>query len=107
MLALLHNFFLLGGGGETREAAVYRIAADMLDKLPRDYKSHEVRDRLRIMGHLQPLNIFLKQEIDRMQRVIGTVRSTLTDLALAIDGSFVFIEARPSQRSFLFTTCEL
>ena len=79
---------LLGGGGETREAAVYRLAEDMLEKLPPDYKSHEVKERLKRMGHLQPLNIFLKQELDRMQRVISTVRTTLVDLKLAIDGEY-------------------
>lgn len=51
---------------------------------------HEVKDRLKKMGHLQPLNIFLKQEIDRMQRVISTVRTTLSDLKLAIDGMYSF-----------------
>ena len=44
------------------------------------------------MGHLQPLNIFLRQEIDRMQRVITAVRSTLTDLKLAIDGTIIMSE---------------
>lgn len=67
---------------------VYRLAEDMLEKLPPNYKSHEVTDRLKKMGHLQPLNIFLKQEIDRMQRVLAVVRTTLTDLRLAIDGTY-------------------
>lgn len=31
-----------GGSGETRESRVFRIAADMLDKLPDDYIPHEV-----------------------------------------------------------------
>ncbi|GFO08987.1 dynein heavy chain 8, axonemal-like [Plakobranchus ocellatus] len=44
------------------------------------------------MGHLQPLNIFLKQEIDRMQRVITIVRVTLHDLKLAIDGTIIMSE---------------
>uniref|UniRef100_K1QHZ6 Dynein heavy chain 8, axonemal n=1 Tax=Magallana gigas TaxID=29159 RepID=K1QHZ6_MAGGI len=81
-----------GGGGETRESVVYKLATDMLSKLPADYLPHEVRDRLKKYGNLHPLNIFLKQEIDRMQRVISTVRITLTDLKLAIDGTIIMSE---------------
>jgi dynein heavy chain len=44
------------------------------------------------MGQLHPLNIFLKQEIDRMQRVIGIVRTTLSDLKLAIEGTIIMSE---------------
>ena len=44
------------------------------------------------MGSLMPINIFLRQEIDRMQRVIGTVRTTLSDLLLAIDGTIIMSE---------------
>ncbi|XP_056016925.1 dynein axonemal heavy chain 5-like isoform X3 [Ostrea edulis] len=82
-----------GGSGETRESIVYRICDDMLEKLPNDYVPFEVRARLEKMGRLQPMNIFLKQEIDRMQRVISTVRNTLSDLKLAIDGTIIMSEA--------------
>lgn len=38
------------------------------------------------------MNIFLRQEIDRMQHVIARVRATLTDLKLAIDGKWQYEE---------------
>ena len=81
-----------GGTGETRESVVYRIAQDMLDKLPPDYIPHEVKGRLEKMGALSSMNIFLRQEIDRMQKVISTVRRTLVDLKLAIDGTIIMNE---------------
>lgn len=82
-----------GGGGETRESYVYRLADDMLDKLPNDYIPFEVQERLVKMGHLQPMNIFLRQEVDRMQKVISCVRSTLSDLKLAIDGTIIMSDS--------------
>ena len=44
------------------------------------------------MNHMAPLSIFLRQEIDRMQRVITTVRGMLSDLKLAIDGTIIMSE---------------
>ena len=52
----------------------------------------QVKARLQKMGALSPMNIFLRQEIDRMQRVISAVRQTLTDLKLAIDGTIITSE---------------
>nr|XP_023422402.1 LOW QUALITY PROTEIN: dynein heavy chain 8, axonemal [Cavia porcellus] len=81
-----------GGAGETREAIVYRLSEDMLSKLPPDYVPHEVKARLIKMGHLNSMNIFLRQEIDRMQRVISILRSSLSDLKLAIEGTIIMSE---------------
>ncbi|XP_065179973.1 dynein axonemal heavy chain 5-like [Sycon ciliatum] len=81
-----------GSGGATRESVVFKQAEDMLKRLPAAYVPHEVKARLHAMGHLQPMNIFLRQEIDRMQRVISAVRSTLLDLKLAIDGTIIMNE---------------
>ncbi|XP_053918562.1 dynein axonemal heavy chain 8 isoform X2 [Cuculus canorus] len=80
------------GPGETREAIVYHLAEDMLEKLPPDYIPHEVKAHLIKMGHLNSMNIFLRQEIDRMQRVITILRNSLNDLKLAIEGTIVMSE---------------
>ncbi|XP_059501668.1 dynein axonemal heavy chain 8-like [Stegostoma tigrinum] len=81
-----------GGGGETREATVFKLADSMLLKLPPDYLAHEVKARLIKMGILNSMNIFLRQEIDRMQRVITMLRNCLNDLKLAIEGTIIMSE---------------
>lgn len=60
----------------------------------------QVKARLEKMGPYAPMNIFLRQELDRMQRVISAVRETLTDLKLAIDGTIIMSEVRSH------TTCQ-
>lgn len=45
------------------------------------------------MGHLNSMNIFLRQEIDRMQKVITILRNSLSDLKLAIEGTIIMSEA--------------
>ncbi|KAL5262750.1 hypothetical protein ACHWQZ_G008223 [Mnemiopsis leidyi] len=81
------------GGGETREELVYRLSEEMLEKVPENFVSHEVRARLMKYGVFQPMNIFLRQEIDRIQRVITIVKQTLKDLKLAIDGTIIMSDA--------------
>merc|ERR1712146_719918 len=81
-----------GGGGETREDVVTRLCNEFLEKLPASFVPHEVKARLKKMGATAPMNIFLRQEIDRIQRVIQLVRTTLNDLLLAIDGTIIMSE---------------
>eukprot|EP00108_Taenia_solium_P009032 TsM_000496300 transcript=TsM_000496300 gene=TsM_000496300 len=81
-----------GGGSETREAFVNKMAEEMLSKLPPDYNPFEVKELLQQLDHLKPLHIFLRHELDRIQRVISLVRATLSDLKLAIDGTIIMSE---------------
>lgn len=81
-----------GSGGETRETVVFNLADDMLRKLPPQYNAFEVKENLARMGPYMPMNIFLRQEIDRMQRVIKMVHTNLVDLKLAIEGTIVMSE---------------
>ncbi|XP_054290039.1 dynein axonemal heavy chain 8-like [Macrosteles quadrilineatus] len=79
-------------GGESRESVVTRLAQEMLSKLPKDYDPFEVKERLKKMDPLNSLNIFLRQEIDWMQKVITVVRKTLKELLLAIEGTIIMNE---------------
>jgi len=81
-----------GGSGETRESVVFKMAEEMLEKLPENFLPHKVKAQLQKFGAIQPMNIFLRQEIDRMQKVISVVRATLQDLKLAIDGTIIMSE---------------
>ncbi|KAJ3083314.1 hypothetical protein HK100_009478 [Physocladia obscura] len=65
------------------------MANDLLSKLPEDFDKNKTKTAIQKQGGLKPLNIFLAQEIDRMQAVISVVRSTLNDLKLAIDGTII------------------
>ena len=79
-----------GGGGMSREDIVMEKAAELLEKMPPDYKEDEYKVALRKLGGMDvPLNIFLFQEIQRLQRVIQKVRDTLTIMQQAIRGEVV------------------
>ena len=77
---------------ETREATVHRICTEILKKLPPPYVPFQVAEQLKALGALKPMNIFLRQEVQRMDKVIKVVLNTLTDLRLAIDGTVVMNE---------------
>ena len=85
--------------GETREAVVSRICEDMLRKLPREYTAIEVKEAIIKLGGLQPMNIFLRQEIDRIQKILSLVRNTLKNLTMAIEGTLVSLSQAPPRNT--------
>eukprot|EP00768_Dysnectes_brevis_P002834 gnl/Dysnectes_brevis/2072_a2396_807.p1 GENE.gnl/Dysnectes_brevis/2072_a2396_807~~gnl/Dysnectes_brevis/2072_a2396_807.p1 ORF type:complete len:4631 (+),score=1942.19 gnl/Dysnectes_brevis/2072_a2396_807:116-13894(+) len=80
-----------GGGGESREDIVLRQTREILAKMPPDYNLKvTVRQQiLKLGGKAKPLNVFLGQEVERMQTVLHIMRSSLKDLQLAISGTIV------------------
>lgn len=85
-----------GSGGDTRESAVARLSNDMLQRMPKPYDMFEVKEKLMRPlekgGGIPALNIFLRQEIERIQRIILLVKATLLDLLLAVEGSIIMNE---------------
>ena len=79
-----------GGGGLTREEIVLKLVEELQGKMPPDYQGEAVKVSIKQLGGLgKPLNICLKQEIDRLQKVLSSLRSILSNLKLAIAGTIV------------------
>lgn len=58
--------------------------------MPPDYQPEATRQGIKALGGLgKPLNICLKQEIDRLQAVLRSLRTILANLKLAIAGTIV------------------
>ena len=78
------------GGGLTREEIVLKMVEDLQNKCPPDYNGDNVKAAIKVLGGLgKPINICLKQEIDRLQKVLKVLRSDLASLKLAIAGTIV------------------
>eukprot|EP00327_Prymnesium_parvum_P015479 CAMPEP_0113272674 /NCGR_PEP_ID=MMETSP0008_2-20120614/23450_1 /TAXON_ID=97485 /ORGANISM="Prymnesium parvum" /LENGTH=4484 /DNA_ID=CAMNT_0000122153 /DNA_START=48 /DNA_END=13502 /DNA_ORIENTATION=+ /assembly_acc=CAM_ASM_000153 len=77
-------------GGLTREEIVLKMVEDLQTKCPPDYNADNVKSSIKVLGGLsKPLNICLKQEIDRLQKVLKRLRTDLASLKLAIAGTIV------------------
>lgn len=81
-----------GGGGLSREEAVDALAADLLAKVPAAFEPEPTRERVRKLGPTQPLTIHLRQEVDRLNKVLALTQGTLANLRLAIAGTIALNE---------------
>jgi len=86
------------GAGKSVDDIVKEQALDLLSKMPPDFVEEIFRAQIQKLkgppgstdrGFGAPLNIFLFQELQRLQNIIGIVRSNLNNLAMAIDGTVV------------------
>lgn len=79
----------LATGAGSREESVDQVAEGLLGKLPLVFKSDSTAEALKKLagGPTAPLNIHLRQEIERLNKVVVAVAETLRVLRLAIAGS--------------------
>ncbi|KAF7234357.1 hypothetical protein EG68_12134 [Paragonimus skrjabini miyazakii] len=74
---------------ESQESLVAHVCHELLSKLPNSIAPYRLRERLETIGLLQPMTIFLRQEMERMNKLLRLVWSTVNDLLLAIEGVIV------------------
>ena len=81
------------GDGPSREDVVGEKADEMLSKMPEQYNEDDYKAKIQKLGGLSvPLNIFLYQEIQRLQAVLFKVINMLNQTKLAINGEVVMTE---------------
>ncbi|CDJ35908.1 Dynein heavy chain axonemal, related [Eimeria mitis] len=87
-----------GGKGKSQEDTVREKCVEMLSKMPDDFQERVYREQvsklsgppaLNAKGFAAPLNIFLYQEVQRMQRILSIVRTNLSSIISAIDGTVI------------------
>jgi len=84
--------------GKSRDEIIQEKCRDLQHQITYEYIEMEVKEILAKMpgpktypdkGMLVPLNIFLKQEVDRMTHILYLVRKTFSDIIDAVDGSII------------------
>eukprot|EP00929_Paragymnodinium_shiwhaense_P072950 TRINITY_DN37046_c0_g3_i1.p1 TRINITY_DN37046_c0_g3~~TRINITY_DN37046_c0_g3_i1.p1 ORF type:complete len:464 (+),score=91.40 TRINITY_DN37046_c0_g3_i1:226-1617(+) len=87
-----------GDGGKSVDELVKEQALDLLSRMPPDFVEEVYRAQIAKLrgppkveekGFLAPLNVFLFQELQRLQLIVSIVRTNLNNLAMAIDGTVV------------------
>lgn len=86
-------------GGKTPEVEVRdSLEKNMLPDLPDNWNEVEMIERIRSMkgpkpltetGMRVPLNVFLFQELQRFQKILILVRTTMRNIIAAVDGSII------------------
>lgn len=85
--------------GKSREEEVKdKVQDELIKLLPGDFQEIEIEERLKALkgpkgltdvGKAIPMNVFLFQELQRFQLVLTNVRTTMSDMVLAIDGQII------------------
>jgi dynein heavy chain len=87
-----------GGSGKSMDEIVKDLALELLGKMPPDFVEEIFRATIGKLkgppgtpdkGFAAPLNIFLFQELQRLQIIIKIVRVNLKSVAMAVDGTVV------------------
>ena len=77
-----------GGGAGDAESTVDEVAAGLLAKLPDDFDIEAAQQKYPV-DYTESMNTVLVQELQRYNRLLSTVRQSLTDIRAAIRGLIV------------------
>jgi dynein heavy chain len=105
-----------GGSGKSVDEIVKELCEDLGQKMPPDFIEEVFRATIDSSSKLRPanpdvgkglnapLNIFLFQELQRLQIIIKIVRTNLKSISMAIDGTVVMTQELLSDLNSIFDT---
>jgi dynein heavy chain len=98
------------GAGKSVDEIVKDLCEDLLSKMPPDFVEEVFRAQIQKLkgptdkGFAAPLNIFLFQELQRLQNIIKIVRTNLKSVSMAIDGTVVMTQELLNDLNAIFDT---
>ena len=78
--------------GPTKETQVRDMCVSMLNSLPPLYNPFILPERLKALGNLKPTVTFLRQEIERISKLLKVTDEILRNLIDGIDGKIILNE---------------
>jgi dynein heavy chain len=81
-----------GGGGASSDAAIKKVADNILAEIPKNFDIKEA-EKLYPISYNQSMNTVLTQELDRFNGLISIIRRSLQDLKKAIKGEVLMSAA--------------
>ena len=77
-----------GSGGKSKDETINDVATDILSKLHADYDLEKISAKYPV-DWAESMNTVLTQELERYNRLLGVIRSSLQDLVKALKGLVV------------------
>lgn len=98
------------GAGKSVDEIVKELCEELLAKMPPDFIEEVFRAQIQKLkgptdkGFAAPLNIFLFQELQRLQNIVKIVRNNLKSVSMAIDGTVVMTQELLNDLNSIFDT---
>ena len=89
-----------GGGGQSKEEKVAQLQEQMLEELREEFIMVEIRMRIKDKG--APYVVFVLQELERMNKICGMMRTQLDELALGLSGALNISDSMDKLISSMF-----
>ena len=91
-----------GAGGASKDEIIAKMVVDFLERLPENYNLFDIKDRIGDPKNLTPYLIVMNQECEKMNILLSTIRKSLGDLQLGLQGALNISEAMDKMMTSMF-----